>query len=419
MAKLKVTQFALSTASAGNTQTVDISGFGTPTAAIMFHCEADTNGASATSSRLSIGFTDGTRQNCCSFYANDALATSQVSRHISDAAVIVTPDGTGTVFSQFSFNSWSANGIVLDIDVASAEGELVTLILIQADDEYSGLINLGTGTSAIDITSPGFEPDIVFFSSAGKGGTVPGGDEFFQPAFGIWVNDGSDTQRAFMAYQADGSALTVVRSGVYDTFAIGQMASGGTTTYQVTVGSADASGFSVTPSASTSSDYCAYLALKLTGLNVSLFNLSIPTSGDYAETTPGFTPNFGLIASLVGPTSRNTGNAANTTIAITAFDGSSIFTTSISSEHNNTTSNENSYADNSLSFQKGDSSGLAVDSSGYAFDADGWDFTLTTNPAAAVLGWGLAIGAAATAALGIRNPLFGPVTLRNPLGRFN
>jgi hypothetical protein len=77
-------------------------------------------------------------------------------------------------------------------------------------------------------------------------------------------------------------------------------------------------------------------------------------------------------------------------VSITVFDDTNINALSFSGEDALATSNENSRHSDSLSLADaaGDQEVVAT----YALDSLGWDFTISTNPAAAILGWWFAIG---------------------------
>jgi hypothetical protein len=154
-------------------------------------------------------------------------------------------------------------------------------------------VNLGTGTSALDITSPGFQPDVVIVTSAGRGTSTS------QPVrwgFGLVVNDGSATQRCIMGTEPvsalDGSPFLTIRNDAV----IGMISSvDGSLTYKVPASAFDASGFSLTPSASSTSTIIDFIALKFTGRQVKLVDFDTPTTtGSHSITGAGFTPQFAL-----------------------------------------------------------------------------------------------------------------------------
>lgn len=154
-------------------------------------------------------------------------------------------------------------------------------------------VNLGTGTSAIDITAPAFEPDVVLLFGNGFQFNGAAGTPFFY-TFGICTNDG--TQRCVMWAETGSLADSRPFQTLRDDCAGGRIAdSTGALTYKTTVSDFDANGFSITPSASASSNRIAYLAIKTTDRQVKLADFDTPTAtGSHTITGAGFTPRFAL-----------------------------------------------------------------------------------------------------------------------------
>lgn len=392
--KFEVARVSISTAAAGNTQDITISGFGTPKAAIFIGSEGSSAGGT-----FGIGWTDGTREFVFSVCAEDNRSTSDTHRMTqADACYRLPQPASGNnLQGEWSFNSWITDGVRVDIDDAWNAGQEVTVILIGGTDvtsAYCNWINMSTSTS-IDVTAPGFEPDLVFLTSV-CANYDPGPTRVNTQAmlsFGACINDGADTQRMAGFSNVDAQATTDLHTYISNTQAMAQPWT--SLTWTATVGSFDANGFTISPNVSTGSDRMAYLALEFANSpDIDLFDMQWPTSGNYAETTPGFEPSFGLIASLFGPSSRNTHTASGGYgFGITAFDDTTIGTAGMSGQHGQGTSNENGWDSSNLTLHD-DAGNTEVAASSYAFDSSGWDFTLTTNPASALLGWGLAIGPA-------------------------
>jgi len=411
--KFEVTRFTLSTASAGNTQDVTLSGFGTPKAAIFIFSNGQVDGTPATDMRAGFGFTDGTRQYAIGLYDKDTLTRTGSSRGQTDDAVIqlVGIDGSSaTLLTKFGFNQWITDGVRLDIDVPAIDGRIVTVIFIGGTDVSNAYVNfkddLGIWASAVDITDPGFEPDLVFIAGIGSSDAPTIGATHAIASFGVAHNDGSDAQRGVF-FSSQNAATTANNTSYISNQSAAAQAYNGSLTWRGTVGAFDSSGFSITPNSNARDDIVGYLALKFTNSpDISLFDMEWPTSGNYAETAPGFTPTFGMIMGVQGPTARNTVTTAGTySVSVAAFDAASIETHSATSENSVSTTNANSLSSNQLRILDVAGSADLVLASSYAFDSDGWDFTLSTNPGAAVLGWGLAIGAGASTTVGAPSPL--------------
>jgi len=395
--KFRTVQFALdSTLTAGQTQDVTISGFGTPKAAIFILSDVTANDTVTADQTFAIGFTDGTRENCCAIKSTDGVTSSATFRRSTSGACIL-PEANNL---QFSFNSWITDGVRLNVDNDAPADYLCTCILIGGADVAGAYANfhndLGTSAGTTAITGVGFEPDLVFMTGIGNT-TSTGSSDHTIFSFGAAHNGTGITQRSTLFNSVTGQGTTSGTARLGNDSIAGQVFSG-SLTWRGGVTAFGSDGFSVTTNSGAGADVVFFLALQFTNSpDVALFDTSIPTTGNYAETTPGFEPDFGLISGLVGPSSRNstTSTGGLYTNFLTAFDSSNISTHNASDQDAVGTMVSKSLTSQSLGILNYDGSTTEVASSGYAFDADGWDFTLTTNPASQpVLGWGLAIGPA-------------------------
>ena len=394
----EVTRVALTTGAATTTQNITITGFGTPKAAMFIVSAATADDTITANASLSIGFTDGTRDKCMGIYTDDGAAAMNTSRAQYNA-VIVEPAADGaSINHQFSFNAWVTDGVQIIVDNQAAGGYLCTVILF-GDGVSNAYVNekddLGTGTSAVDITDPGFEPDLLFTCCIGHPTALDLNAAHAVYTFGCAINDGADTQRITAIATQDGVSTSSNTGYIGNTYGTGQVFNT-SFSWGGTIGTFDSSGFSVTPNVSANSDIFIYLAIKFSAAtNIDLFDMQIPTSGNYAETTPAFEPGFGFLSLIQGPSSRNSATGSNVwSVGFSAFDSSNVYTTSVRDEDARANANSDSQSSNKLAMVS-ENGGTAVDSSGYAFDSLGWDFTLTTNPGSAMLGWGLAVEGAA------------------------
>ncbi len=162
-------------------------------------------------------------------------------------------------------------------------------------DDVSAHVNkvaLGTGTSAIDITDPGFEPDLVYINSCSDAENTV--SNAMQHSSGFLINDGADKQMSIGMTEFFNQAAGDLNNIIHSTRCFV------TNTYNLLGGTFDANGFSLTPSASAASDFCYYLALKFTGKSVALVEFDTPTSTGAQTYDPSFTPEFywGMISNL-------------------------------------------------------------------------------------------------------------------------
>lgn len=415
---VEVTRVALNT-STGN-QDITISGFGTPSAAIFIYTNALTDDTVIDDAVLGVGFAGGGGENTCCIRDEHNQGTTNTSRAHSASAVISLPAATGASEDiGASFVAWITDGVRINVDNAGAAILVTCIFFSGTENAYAGTKDdLGTGTGAIDITDPGFEPDLVLMTTVGDAATPPSQASNAILSFGAGLNDGSATQRNVMYSSVDNNTNTTLTAYIGNDSIVGQLHNGALT-WDAVIGGFDGSGFSITPNASSGSDIIHYLALKFpAGTNLALFDSNWPSAGNKNETAPGFEPAFGLVCGVDYTNGgRNSPVSSSSVLAdmhIAAFTASSIYTNSISGDDAlSTVSNTSSLSADRLRLL-GHAGGDRVVASSYAFDASGWDFTISTNPAQNVLTWGLAIGAGATGATNPKGPLGHP--LHGPFG---
>lgn len=283
------------TAATGNLDIVqtDLQGL-TPKGAIIVitgHNTANDGGTSIHAS-MCIGFTDGTRHRYQTTMSEDNVADTDCYRDQGTSNVILLLDGTGAIQVAATFVSFSANTMRINFGTFGFGATIRGYVIFFAGPDVSchcNTIALGTGTSILDETNPGFQPSIVF-SGHVNSANATGVEAFFGLAFGITVDDGSATQ-AYMSWaEADAIAAGGNPSQIISTlYGLGQQNAGAATeAYHLTFSAFDGSGFSVTPSASAGSDDMNYLAVRIAGASVALLDISTPTSTGNQSYTPGF-----------------------------------------------------------------------------------------------------------------------------------
>lgn len=385
--KIEVTRYTLGTTT-GN-KDITISGFGTPKAAMFIFSRGATDDTAYTgAARFGIGFTDGVNQYCQTVVSVDGGASSDTARH--QFAGVISEIWTNGPSAAATFNSWITDGVQINVSDAPSANCLVTVILFGGTDfnAHVGTLTVDNGNT-VDVTAPGFEPDGVFLGCIGDTDTTY--SPTLHQSFGCAINDGLDTQRHTQIYSADASGTMNTMAEVRSDTVAGQ---GGNDAFAWNgpVSDFDANGFSFTGATAGDADIVMYFAFALGGGEASLFTTTWPTSGNYAETTPGFTPIFGMINSVVGVSTIN--SLATSGVwgwSLAAFDDTNIYTVNAVDEDGLATADTATMSSDQLRILDIDQSDEVIASS-YAFDADGWDFTLSTNPASAFLGWGLAIG---------------------------
>ena len=241
----------------------------------------------------SLGMVDAAGDNALRGQSRDNIANTAVSCELSGSAVELRNNG-GTAI-KIAAGSMVSGGVSLNFSTNSAPSLRSYFVAFAGADAqaHQNVVGLGTGTSAIDVTAPGFEPSAVIAMTSGF--AVNSNNTPLRMSFGIATSDG--TQRCVMWVEdnvvlAGGTPFQTLRT---DCIAGANNATTGALAYKVTAGSFDASGFSVTPSASTTNADLAYLAMDFATRQCKIVDFTTPTStGSSTITGAGFTPTFAL-----------------------------------------------------------------------------------------------------------------------------
>lgn len=392
--------------------TVDatIAGFGTPKAAIFIASNANTNDSLSGQARFSLGFTDGTRQWCVASFDSNGLGTSQATRSQKNNRIAMLLSGSlGASLIAYDFDSWVTDGVRIGIAEGSSSSQrLCTVILIggaDVDQVYVGAHDdLGTGTSEVSVTAPGFEPDVLFLSTVGAGATSAETTTALL-SFGCAIN-GPSIKEASVGLRAGNAVATSQNSSYVGNDSAILQAGASSVAWKGSVSSFLSTGFGITPSASANSDVFGYLAIKFTNNpDVDLVDVPLPASGDI-DVSVGFEPNFAFMASMIQPsaTARNAlATSGNYGLGVSAFDANNAFSTAVNSVDAVGTTNTGSFASDSFRVVEPDGTGGFTGTP--SFDSDGFDIALTTHEGSAKLAWALVIGAAESAAPTLTNAL--------------
>ena len=401
MAQSVVLQGVIDCTTTGNSLTLTSSGFGTPTAAIVFISNANTTNNPQTNEAISVGFWTAANSVCSGVFSQNAAADSNTGRQQKSGFVgnILGQGATGVVVANVDFTATTSgvtDGLKIVVGTTvSGVSRYVTVILFNSANVYAGEINLGTGTSAIDVTAPGFKPDIVFTSTVGVGDATINTNAIL--AFGAAHNSSTDTVTQCFVNFWDEDAQTVTDAGGYtsDTQVAGQFFNE-SLAWGASLSAFDASGFSITPSANAASDSVAYLAIKLADPDDAYVGvLTTPTStGTAATTGTGFTPESVMFASSKVPTGSSsvTGGVLAIGVADDPANEHALFTWASDNLADSVAKSE--YSATALHIPDSTGSDLAVASLS-SFDADGWTLNYTTAPATARKFLAIAIGGSA------------------------
>lgn len=412
MAVFDIVTFSVSAKNTALNIPVNLGGETPKAIILMTNCHKAANGTAGTTVGTTrgpdtcYGFATATAQHAIRCVQQDANSVQSSNTDYRNDRILYT----GSVFSQdweVYVNSFSADNVqfnFLNVPITTSLTREFTMIVFGGADceAYLSEINLGTGTSPIDITAPGFEPDIVFAAHCARAATglSTSAAAFGLISFGIGLNDGLDTQRC--ASYRDGSGTTTVNRQNYcvhdDCFA--SFVQGGTSpsiTWTVSIGTFDASGYSVTPSSSASSILMSSLAIKAPGLNFSLDDfLSKTSTGTQAYTGVGFLPDALVLAgggstTINTPSGPNAANASHYNSMTMTGGDTGMYVQKSQFNVDPSVTRGYSNADGSL-ISLGDAAFDDVLAGEFSsFDSDGFTLNYTTAPATAYLFMALSI----------------------------
>ncbi len=328
---IAVKGFATPTATGNNDVTsADITGV-TPEAAIIISTPASAVNTETADAAVGLAFLTTTSQ--LIWTASDNGRTTTVVSRIgrTDSAIYVRQVGNSSVESQAT-GSFISGGVRLNYSIATV-ARRAALIAFTDVSAASGTVSLGTGTSAIDVTAPGFLPDVVFLLSTNHT-FAQTANATLGAAFGIAVRTGEQFAVSWSEANgaADGAPAQQIRN---DCGHLQANTTTGALDYKITVSDFDANGFSLTPSASAASDVLAYMAIKFDAANsFKLVELTTPTAtGSQAITGVGFRPQFALIV-LTNMEAFNTAGLSDLSGALSfGFLGSEQWATSFAMDH--------------------------------------------------------------------------------------
>ena len=277
--------------------------FGDVDCAVVFGGVAGASNNPAAGMTVSIGLWDGTNQQVAGLDIQDDEASGPTPARNAQAAQIY---GDGFYGSGHDVTiSAITDGIRLTTTAAgSTEDKYGSALLLKGvQNATQDSVNLGTGTSEISV-SLGFKPSLIFAVYTNLTGETSSGTHA-QISFGIAHIDSSDTitQRC-VAFFEDYFTTTTSISTQLRTDCIAAEAEAASNASIATITSVDSDGFGITPSANAGSTLVYYLAVQLGDPDDAwLGTLDAATStGDDANTSPGFDPTALLVAGSMNTT---------------------------------------------------------------------------------------------------------------------
>ena len=276
------------------THDVTISGFGTPKAAIfIYYRDTGTAGTpSEQDAHVGYGFTDGSNEYATYCDWKEGGSTHSSQRAQQGICAILDESAA----NKAEFNSWITDGVRLDVtNGSSLAGCHLDVIFFTGDDLSAAAGNMlvpGTTNQTRSVTGLSFQPNLVFFSTAGIG-TATSEIKAVQ-SFGCAYDDGTTITQA---YQSRGNMhntknLAFMRGG---NGVCGQAFTTGTR-WRQELTSFQSDGFTLTEQVGNAgSDVMGYLALSIGTVAAKIDSAyGTPTSTGNDTITTTFTPQFML-----------------------------------------------------------------------------------------------------------------------------
>ncbi|OQB42199.1 MAG: hypothetical protein BWY09_00468 [Candidatus Hydrogenedentes bacterium ADurb.Bin179] len=377
------------------------SGFGTPDAAIILLGR----GGTANNPQVHATFTGGfwcsdPGQAGITFCSEDAQVTTDTRRYGDStyAGHIASPTTDSVVISYSA--SATTDGINLSVAAGSTTlNRYASVILLKGlTNAHVGSVSLGTGTSAINVTAPGFRADLVLLLSTwAANATVTAAA---RGSFGAaQISAGGTVAQGCISYEStDNAAASTARTIVLNDKALARITSGALAV-ECAIGAND-NGFSITPSADSGSQYAYYLAIECPDPEDAYVGVvdTITGEGDQAYTGAGLTPQALILASTLA-------TAVDTVTDSGAFNvgfggpATSEWSSVYIDEYNSDPTDTEGYVDTSNILHIRSAVGTEdTVASLTAFGSDGWTLNYSNGSGAARKMLAIAIGTAASGA---------------------
>jgi len=385
--------------------TTDLGGL-TPKAVLLIATRCVTDGVAADGAGWYMGASDGTNEWAQGYEDQHAVASVNTEWEQDTIAnrILTIYDGSAAdvVEGQANFSAWVTNGVEIDWVDAPAGAFLITAVFFAGSDltVHVGTQALGnTADALIDITSLGFEADVVICMLLE--GTSIGQPEV---SLGLIHNDraGTVTQRCAAHYDRDGFGTAFCGVMVRDSECLFKHVATGNIDFYGAATSFDSSGFSIQLGNARSPANAAvgWLALRFGSSPVvqsKVYTLSTPTAtGSANDTGAGFEPQFVMyLPTFAEVVDTNEADADAGTIGLAVLDADEQYCSSIQSDDGPTTTNTQSLSDNVAINLPADDGAAGMAATMTAFISTGVTLNWTDIEAAAKLYPALAIEASA------------------------
>ncbi|MGH9909277.1 MAG: hypothetical protein ACRD32_01420, partial [Nitrososphaerales archaeon] len=379
----------------GGTGNQVITGVGfQPKAYILFLTTGNTDDSETVDSRFSVGMTDGVRQFCMSSGDEDGEAGGDVGRRMSTSHVLCSSDIQADQINEgnATHNSLNADGFTINKLTAFSHPTtpLVNYIAFGGSELNARVdtVNLANAIgSPVDVTSPNFQPDLVFTSYIGNNentDVVPGDtdNDLNSFSFGWAINpsiQAANNQYSVLIGSIDGANPSDTYTNMSNKYSGLSLSTGGAADTAYDINSFDSQGFSVTTRTSGASDsnpteHMGYLALDF-GNNPKIYSVNTTartTTGAIPYTGSGFKPTFLFGIGSAVTQSFNTATAGGS-IAIGITNGTHTNALEEWTQDNVATTNSGSRVTNTQFWSANQQSGtIEYEATFTSFDSNGW-----------------------------------------------
>jgi hypothetical protein len=263
----------------------------TPKAAIILgsaNLVANEPGESVDAS-WSMCITDGASGRHVQSFSNDNGTVTGASRLMKVDNTFNLAGTTSAGTTMIATPSMTTGGISLNVTTGAGTNRRCAFIGFSGDDVQAAIatVNLGTGTSALDVNTIGFQPTAVI--AIGACTSSPATVTNLQTTLGFATAEGS--QRTVISTELSGNATGAPLQAILSNRIGGKISTAGALNYHLTISDFDSSGFSITPSASAGGDSLLCLALRCGSRRAKIIDFTTPTStGTATITGVGFKP---------------------------------------------------------------------------------------------------------------------------------
>ena len=402
---------AVITATTGNTQTITIPaafGGGLPKAALVT-CSFTAPDSTRLGNLQSYGITDGITQTCTSTGSVNAGTASDVyTDWRSDLISGYTNDTTTTLFGAAEFTQFVPDGIQITVTADFPVGAEAHFTLIGGADVTARRETVSLTTNE-EVVNLGYEPDLMFINTGVD--ITPAHSGICNQSFGVVQNIAGVAKNYSQSSFGRAGRITMENRGwLSDVYAMTRW-SGTSFQTQLSLHTFTSTGFSVTTVGTVRS--FSTLTLEFASQpDIELWHETIPISGDWTVTQPGFEPTWGLVA---GMNIQSTFNDDSTTnrygISLSMFDASVLGCISVSDRDAAGTSQTDSSSTSYMQEMKEDSlEGIYRTSTGHALTADGWTISGLSQPESTSLGYAICLAIGPGAAVTFDGPNIVPQT---------